>query len=167
MWEILGIEKTTDQRKIKRSYAHLVAKYHPEEYPEKFQEIQQAYERAMRYARLCRVREEEQQEQILRKTLEKETMCQQEMSLSQLTEIEAENSSQNNSVDFKSYNWVAGEPEEKVIRRLLHQVEYLVSSENVIQIEAWQRILQSEEFQKYHLETSFYTPFCRLINRVK
>lgn len=166
MWDILGIEKTTDQRKIKRSYARLVAKYHPEEEPDKFQEIQQAYERALRYARFCKEsEEEEQQEHISQKTSEKETMFQKEKSLSQLTEIE--NSSQNNSVDFQSYNWATGEPEEKVIRRLLHQIEYLVSSENVIQIEAWQRILQSKEFQKYHLENSFYIPFCRLIDKPK
>ena len=168
MWDILGIEKTTDQRKIKRSYARLVAKYHPEEEPDKFQEIQQAYERALRYARFCKEREEEeQQEHILQKTSEKEAIFQQKMILSQLTEKGPENSSQNNSVNFESYNWIDGEPEEKVIRRLLHQVEHLMYSENVIRIEAWERILQSEEFQKHHLANSFYIPFCRLIDKPK
>ncbi len=155
MWDTLGIERTTDQRKIKRSYARLVAKYHPEEYPEKFQEIHQAYERALRYARFCREREEEKKQlQNVQADIASKKQ-------------EQRKSLQSNSVDFKSYNWIAGEPEEKVIRRLLHQVEYLMYSENVIQVEAWERILQSEEFQKYYLEPSFYKPLCRLLNKVK
>lgn len=49
IWEILGIPQTNDARTIKRAYAKLLAKYHPEEHPKRFEEIQQAYEIAQFY----------------------------------------------------------------------------------------------------------------------
>lgn len=42
-WQILGIEPTDNKRAIKKAYAAKLAQFHPEEYPEEFQEIQQAY----------------------------------------------------------------------------------------------------------------------------
>lgn len=50
IWAILEIEATTNERQIKRAYAKLIARYHPEEYPEKFQQIREAYEAALLYA---------------------------------------------------------------------------------------------------------------------
>ena len=47
-FHILGIDDTEDKKKIKRAYAALVKQYHPEEYPEKWQEIHEAYETAMK-----------------------------------------------------------------------------------------------------------------------
>jgi len=49
-WEILGIGRTKDKKAIKRAYATKLAMYHPEDEPEKFLEIQQAYKRAIEYA---------------------------------------------------------------------------------------------------------------------
>lgn len=43
-WEILGIEPTSDKKTIKRAYAKLLKQYHPEENPEKFKQIQAAYQ---------------------------------------------------------------------------------------------------------------------------
>ena len=51
IWDILESEPTKDKREIKRIYGRLLAKYHPEEAPEKFEEIQKAYELALFYAR--------------------------------------------------------------------------------------------------------------------
>ena len=50
IWSTLGIEPTKDKRKIKRAYAKMAARYHPEEQPEKFQEVYNAYEQAVSYA---------------------------------------------------------------------------------------------------------------------
>lgn len=47
---ILEIEITDDKRAIKKSYAKQVKQYHPEEYPEKWKEIHDAYETALRMA---------------------------------------------------------------------------------------------------------------------
>ena len=50
IWSTLGIDPTRDKREIKRAYAKMAARYHPEEQPEKFQEIYDAYEQALSYA---------------------------------------------------------------------------------------------------------------------
>lgn len=165
MWDILGIERTSDQRKIKRSYARLVAKHHPEDNPEKFQEIQQAYERALRYARLCKKQEEEEkQPQSAQIHIESKKKEKQQK---QLIEIEQEKTSQDNSIDFETYRWDCEETQEDVIRRLLHQVEYLLYSDCSNQIEEWEKIFSLNEFKKYQLEEKFYRPFYRMIGQCK
>lgn len=50
-WEILGIEPTTDIKKIKTAYAALAKKYNPEEHPEEFKRIYSAYKAACAYAK--------------------------------------------------------------------------------------------------------------------
>lgn len=50
IWSTLGIEPTRGKREIKRAYAKMAARYHPEEQPEKFQEVYDAYEQAVSYA---------------------------------------------------------------------------------------------------------------------
>lgn len=47
-FRILEIDVTDDKKVIKKAYAELVKKYHPEEYPEKWQEIHEAYETALK-----------------------------------------------------------------------------------------------------------------------
>lgn len=46
-WEILGVEPTSDKKTIKRAYAKLLKQYHPEENPEKFKQIQVAYQQCL------------------------------------------------------------------------------------------------------------------------
>ena len=46
-WEILGIEPTSDKKEIKKAYAKLLKQYHPEENPEKFKQIQAAYQHCL------------------------------------------------------------------------------------------------------------------------
>lgn len=50
IYEILGIDRNADTKTIKRAYAKLVKQYHPEEYPEEWERIHNAYECAMRIA---------------------------------------------------------------------------------------------------------------------
>ena len=50
-WMILGIEKTTDIKAIKQAYAKALKRYHPEEEPLKFQEVQAAYKEGIRFAK--------------------------------------------------------------------------------------------------------------------
>ncbi|MGO5067167.1 hypothetical protein FDF31_16255 [Clostridium sporogenes] len=49
-YNILHISPTTDKRAIKKAYAKQCAIYHPEEYPEEFKKIQEAYQQALVYA---------------------------------------------------------------------------------------------------------------------
>lgn len=46
-WEILGIEPTSDKKEIKKAYAKLLKQYHPEQNPEKFKQIQAAYQQCL------------------------------------------------------------------------------------------------------------------------
>ncbi len=50
-WEVLGIDKGTELRSIKRAYARLIKQYRPETHPQEFSEIRQAYEHARDYCK--------------------------------------------------------------------------------------------------------------------
>lgn len=52
IWDILQMEPTTDKRAIKRAYARLTKEIHPEEKPEEFRMLHEAYEKALKYASL-------------------------------------------------------------------------------------------------------------------
>lgn len=47
IWAVLGIEPTTDKRKIKKAYAEAVKTCHPEERPEEFKQLYEAYQAAL------------------------------------------------------------------------------------------------------------------------
>lgn len=51
IWELLGIAPTTDIDKIKSAYARQAKLYHPEEHPEEFTALQNAYKSAVRMAK--------------------------------------------------------------------------------------------------------------------
>lgn len=57
-WEILGIEPTHDVKAIRKRYSELVKLYHPEDQPEIYQQIVEAYQSALREARANRNRQE-------------------------------------------------------------------------------------------------------------
>ena len=42
--KILGVSPQASKREIKKAYAAMLRMYHPEDYPEEFQKIQEAYE---------------------------------------------------------------------------------------------------------------------------
>ena len=46
-WEVLGIEPTQNKKEIKKAYAKLLKQYHPEENPEEFKQIQEAYQQCL------------------------------------------------------------------------------------------------------------------------
>ncbi len=50
-FDILEILPTTDVRQIKKAYARLAAVYHPEEFPEEFQRLHEAYGEALKIAK--------------------------------------------------------------------------------------------------------------------
>lgn len=50
IWDILQMEATTDKREIKKAYARRAKEIHPEEKPEEFQMLYEAYQRALGYA---------------------------------------------------------------------------------------------------------------------
>lgn len=51
IWHILAIEETTDIKEIKRAYARKTKEIHPEENPEEFKNLYEAYQSALIYAK--------------------------------------------------------------------------------------------------------------------
>lgn len=51
IWETLGITYTSDISEIKRAYARRAKECHPEEHPEEFHRLQEAYKAAMKLAK--------------------------------------------------------------------------------------------------------------------
>lgn len=50
-WLILDIEPTKDIKQIKKAYSKMVKIYHPEDNPETYQKVREAYKKAMSYAK--------------------------------------------------------------------------------------------------------------------
>ena len=89
IWETLGIEPTTNIKLIRRRYAELVRLYHPEDQPEIYQEIVEAYQEALTYARSRKTR----LENSLRKASDSQ----------KATELEEEaNGKPNSSLNFEN-----------------------------------------------------------------
>ncbi|PQP91383.1 J domain-containing protein [Paenibacillus sp. AR247] len=51
IWERLGIERTTELRIIKKAYAAKLKQHHPEDDPEGYQQLREAYEAASKFAK--------------------------------------------------------------------------------------------------------------------
>jgi|GEM_PF-5947887 len=51
IWKILGIERTNDIKAIKKAYAEKAKEVHPEEHPEAFRQLHNAYVDALNYAK--------------------------------------------------------------------------------------------------------------------
>ena len=56
IWELLGISPTEDIAKIKSAYAKQAKLYHPEEHPEEFKALQNAYKLAIKLAKSWKAR---------------------------------------------------------------------------------------------------------------
>ncbi len=54
IWDELGISQTNDIRQIKKAYASKSKLVHPEEHPEEFRQLHEAYESALMYAKFKR-----------------------------------------------------------------------------------------------------------------
>ena len=51
VWDILGIETTKDEKKIRDAYREKLSVTNPEDKPEEFKQLRSAYEQALDYAR--------------------------------------------------------------------------------------------------------------------
>ena len=51
IWDILGIETTKDEKKIRDAYREKLSVTNPEDKPEEFKQLRSAYEQALDYAR--------------------------------------------------------------------------------------------------------------------
>ncbi len=137
MWEILGIEPTTDLKTIKKAYAKLVKQYNPEEHPEEFQRIYAAYKRAC----ICAKAADSQNEAAAKKKSEEKP-----------TDRSVENDTANeilhfdfSTVDiFTDYDL----PIEKRFEKMLDNIHnLLIDDERKDSITQWLWIFQKDDFE--------------------
>ena len=102
IWETLGIEPTTDVKLIRRRYAELVRLYHPEDQPEIYQEIVEAYQKALTYARSRKASDSQKATELKEEANGKPNSSLNFENLTEETKIENEES-ETSSLDFSGY----------------------------------------------------------------
>lgn len=142
MWEILGIEPTTDIKAIKTAYAKLAKQYNPEEHPEEFQRIYAAYKRACIYAKAAGAP---------REVIAQEKENEEEKSAAEpLNEKKADDTEQRfdfSCIDiFPDYDL----PIEKRFEKMLDNMRNLLADdEKKDSISEWCRIFQKDDFDLF------------------
>lgn len=143
IWETLGIEPTTDVKLIRRRYAELVRLYHPEDQPEIYQEIVEAYQKALTYARSRNTRPENS----LRKASDSQ----------EATELEEEaNGKPNSSLDFETLTEETKTENEESERSSLDFSDYQQSTDKTSDSFNFETFKAEEDEQKSTLDFSDY-----------
>lgn len=143
IWETLGIEPTTDVKLIRRRYAELVRLYHPEDQPEIYQEIVEAYQKALTYARSRNTRPENS----LRKASDSQ----------EATELEEEaNEKPNSSLHFENLTEETKTENEESERSSLDFSDYQQSTDKFSDSFNFETFKAEENEQKSTLDFSDY-----------
>ena len=143
IWETLGIEPTTDVKLIRRRYAELVRLYHPEDQPEIYQEIVEAYQKALTYARSRNTRPENS----LRKASDSQ----------EATELEEEaNEKPNSSLNFENLTEETKTENEESERSSLDFSDYQQSTDKTSNSFNFETFKAEEDEQKSTLDFSDY-----------
>ena len=143
IWETLGIEPTTDVKLIRRRYAELVRLYHPEDQPEIYQEIVEAYQKALTYARSRNTRPENS----LRKASDSQ----------EATELEEEaNEKPNSSLNFGNLTEETKTENEESERSSLDFSDYQQSTDKTSNSFNFETFKAEEDEQKSTLDFSDY-----------
>ncbi len=160
-WTILQIEPTKDLKKIKHAYAVLTKQYHPEDNPEKFEEIQEAYQRAVAYAK----------DNSLVSLNPNIPLTDSQMDMFQTEET---SSSPDDGDDGETDDYYENlfeshkeEMQDKIREQGMffkHKISFLVLNSEVGTLKAWRDVLRREEFKLAVYDTSF---ICELTNYLK
>ena len=150
IWETLGIEPTTDVKLIRRRYAELVRLYHPEDQPEIYQEIVEAYQKALTYARSRNTRPENS----LRKASDSQ----------EATELEEEaNGKPNSSLNFENLTEETKTENEESETSSLDFSDYQQSTDKTSNSFNFETFKAEEDEQKSTLDFSSYNEAAYLI----
>lgn len=150
IWETLGIEPTTDVKLIRRRYAELVRLYHPEDQPEIYQEIVEAYQKALTYARSRNTRPENS----LRKASDSQ----------EATELEEEaNEKPNSSLHFETLTEERKTENEESETSSLDFSDYQQSTDKTSNSFNFETFKAEEDEQKSTLDFSSYNEAAYLI----
>ena len=150
IWETLGIEPTTDVKLIRRRYAELVRLYHPEDQPEIYQEIVEAYQKALTYARSRKARPENS----LRKASDSQ----------EASELEEEaNEKLNSSLNFENLTDETKTENEESEKSILDFSDYQQSTDKTSDSFNFETFKAEEDEPKSTLDFSSYNEAAYLI----
>lgn len=148
-FRILGLSGNADKQAIKRAYASLVKQYHPEEFPNEWNQIHDAYETALKYVKIKQnssqqhniddyiqeyVQQEierlEQEERRKEKQLEKERQWQEEYE---------------SLFNQETWQW-----EKEKLRYLTKRMNQMIAN-RTLGYKDFQKLFESPEFQEFRL----------------
>ncbi len=167
-WKILGIARTIDKKEIRRAYAKLTKQYHPEDDPEMFQKIRDAYQSAIRYADECTLELEDVDDDVDIEYEYKDAWTFEEEEL--YDSLSSEQTQMQEA--FEEAFQEKSEDEVFVDRSLLWRQQIgiakrLMKGKNKDSIYEWTQFLSSDEFQKVKYDIHFMRQFydlCRWSN---
>ena len=150
IWKVLGIEPTTDIKKIKAAYSRLAKQYNPEEHPDEFREIFVAYKAACAYAKSAS---------------ESEALNENSELFSSYTSGYYEQTEESSDLTEEPYdfNCVTLIYEAEVImtaseirKKLLQTMRKYISDENYKNnVEAWVNLFSGENFEEFIYDREF------------
>lgn len=173
-WKILGINVTTDKKRIKRAYAALAKVYHPEDAPEKFSQIRDAYGEAIAYA--DRGKKSNRTEQVdqdiheyvhykpvdVKKSESKDEFLDADELFNELDDLNME---QMNALYGSVHNEKFFVDSSMLWKSQIAIARQLMKGKNKESIYEWRLFLSSAEFQKVKYNMKFMKQFYRLCFR--
>lgn len=176
--DVLGVKADATRDEIKRAYAELSKKYHPEEFPEEFQQIHEAYRVLSRTARQkpeqqTRTEERQYQEPQAeeKEAAEEETKFDFQKGYRQnYKEKQKSPKEENREYHFDSVLENAGQKEQEklheAVLRALAEMNILLQPNYCEKVKLFQAFFEKEEYQEALHQPEFLQEFTKMLHRV-
>ncbi len=162
-YEILHIKRGSSQEEIKEAYANLSKQYHPEEHPEEFQRIHEAYMMLRRRNRGCRAERQNQEQAYDMESSE-------EHDEEQNRADQSEREEQQESAQQYDFDEVIEENERKdeqrlilLIQKALVEMEMLLKPPYCDKFKMFQQFFQKPEYQTALKQPAFMAYFADML----
>lgn len=175
-WNVLQIEPTNDIKVIKQAFAKLSKQYHPEDSPEEFQRIKEAYRHAISYVKSRRETDDEPAESSIsldppvHKEPESAPNPFDALNTAENTPLE-EGSGSPEDVIQTPFDELISQSEQKqvqAVNQALHQAEMLFQNARTRNKQrAWQDYFQSPDFLMLQKDDQFTQRFLDYLFRIK
>lgn len=150
MWDILGIELTTDIRTIKSAYAKQAKLYNPEEYPEEFKQIHNAYKNAIAYARNKNAYENDRSEENAGDSSISADKALETTTSAAVPEFSFDGIEEQTDISCESMT------REEIMSAVLKKIRLTANSEkNRSDPQVWKSIVESEAFESLIMDHEF------------